>query len=388
MLRNIKLFYYLNFFTDFRFYYPVAILYYSQVTGSFALGMSIFSIATVSATIFELPTGIFSDFLGRKRTVILGSFTALTSVFFYALGGNFLFLAAGAIFEGLSRSFYSGNNSALLYDSLAQKNQLDKYEEISGKTSSMSQFSAGIAAILGGILGAYSFSLVFWLSAISQLICFGLSFLFIEPKKVSQESTNIFSHLKEAVMNFRRNNKLRLLSLSDILSFGIGEAQWVFRSAFVVLVWPAWALGIAQAMANIGATLGFFFAGSLIKRFGKFQLLIFASVYGRIAGFIALIFPNIFSPILQSSGSAFFGTNNVIIGSLMQKEFSGQQRATMGSLNSFAGSLLFAVFALILGWIADKTGVIYALIIVNTLLIPITFIYYKISKNYSGEAAD
>lgn len=381
MSRNIRLFYYFNFFTDFRFYYPIAILYFSQVTGSFALGMSIFSIATVSATVFEIPTGIFSDFLGRKRTIMLGSFTALASVFFYALGGEFLFLAVGAIFEGVARSFYSGNNSALLYDSLVNQGKVDQYEEISGKTSSMYQLSGGIAAILGGFLGAYSFSLVFWLSTISQLICFGLSFLFIEPKKVSQESTNIFSHLKEAVLNFKRSYKLRLLSLSDILSYGLGEAQWLFRTAFVALVWPTWALGIAQALANIGATLGFFFAGSFIKKFGRFPLLIFASVYGRIVAYIALIFPNVLSPVLLASGSTFFGTNNVIIGSLMQKEFSAHQRATMGSLNSFAGSLVFAVFAIILGWIGDKVGPIYALIIANTLLLPITYIYYRISRN-------
>lgn len=65
MIKNIKFLTWFNFFTDFKLYSPVAILYFAQVTGSFALGMSIFSIAYVSAAFFEIPTGIYSDLIGR-----------------------------------------------------------------------------------------------------------------------------------------------------------------------------------------------------------------------------------------------------------------------------------------------------------------------------------
>ena len=67
MNRNIKLLTWFNFFTDFKLYAPVAIIYFSQVSGSFALGMAVFSIATVSSAFFEIPTGIFSDMIGRKK---------------------------------------------------------------------------------------------------------------------------------------------------------------------------------------------------------------------------------------------------------------------------------------------------------------------------------
>jgi len=56
MHRNIKVLTWFNFFTDFKLYAPIAILYFAQVSGSFALGMSIFAISTVSAAIFEIPT--------------------------------------------------------------------------------------------------------------------------------------------------------------------------------------------------------------------------------------------------------------------------------------------------------------------------------------------
>jgi MFS family permease len=103
--RNIRILKWFNFFIDFRLYAPIAILYFSKVTGSFALGMSIFSITMIASALFELPTGIFSDKIGRRKTVILGATAAVLFSIFYAIGGSFWMIAIGAVFEGLSRSF-------------------------------------------------------------------------------------------------------------------------------------------------------------------------------------------------------------------------------------------------------------------------------------------
>src|SRR4030067_3210164 len=130
--KNIKLLTWFNFFTDFKLYAPIAIIYFAKVSGSFALGMSIFSIAMVSSALFEIPTGIFSDRIGRRRTVILGALAAVLYSGFYAIGISFWFLAAGAVFEGLSRAFYSRNNDALLYDSLKESGNEQHYDEYLG----------------------------------------------------------------------------------------------------------------------------------------------------------------------------------------------------------------------------------------------------------------
>jgi hypothetical protein len=65
----------------------------------------------------------------------------------------------------------------------------------------------------------------------------------------------------------------------------------------------------------------------------------------------------------MNTGSLFFGVNMVAKGGLMQREFSDEQRATMGSLESFFGSLSFAVFAFLLGALAERIGATSALII-------------------------
>lgn len=378
--RNIKLLTWFNFFTDFRLYYPIAILYFAQVTGSFALGMGVFGVIQLAQSVFEVPTGIFSDYIGRRKTAIIGAVFATLAVISYGFGITWaLFL--GAIFEGLQRSFYSGNNDALLHDSLKESGKEDEYHHYYGKLSAMFQISAGIAALMGGVIGFYSFSLVFWISVIPQVICIFLAFQLVEPKTIGRQTGNVYAHLSESIKLFIQNPKLRLLSFSDIYGYGLGESGWQFRSAFINMVWPVWAVGIPQMLSNIGATVGFLSAGRIIKRFGEKKVLLFGEIYAKIISLISLIFVSGFSPLLMVSTSLNFGTGSTASKTLMQKEFTDHQRSTMASLNSLAGSLFFAFVAYLIGFIADKFNPAQALLVLTILSIPNVWVYWKLFKH-------
>jgi MFS family permease len=164
-----------------------------------------------------------------------------------------------------------------------------------------------------------------------------------------------------------------VLSAASVLSFAIGESAWLFRSAFVEKLWPVWGLGLAQLIANAGAAVGFYFAGRIIRRFGEFRLLIGGMSVSECINLFALAVPTVLSPALMAFNSIFFGVNTVATGGLIQREFSDEQRATMGSLNSFAGSMAFAAFSFLLGGLADRVGPILALVAATLLMIvPIT----------------
>jgi MFS family permease len=167
------------------------------------------------------------------------------------------------------------------------------------------------------------------------------------------------------------------LSAASILSFAIGESAWLFRSAFVERLWPVWGLGLAQLIANAGAAVGFYFAGRIIRRFGEFRLLIGGMSISEGINLFALAVPTVLSPALMALNSIFFGVNTVATGGLIQREFSDEQRATMGSLNSFAGSMTFAVFSFSLGALADRVGPILALVVATLLTIVPMTLYWR-----------
>jgi MFS family permease len=385
MHNNIRILTWFNFFTDFKLYAPIAILYFTQVSGSFALGMSIFSVAMISSALFEIPTGVFSDRIGRKKTIILGALASTICVVLYAIGSNYWFLFIGAVLEGLSRSFYSGNNDALLHDVLAEQNQENNYDIILGKTSSMFQFALAISGLLGALIAPWSLALIVWISVVPQSICLLLATRIKEPRKSSTKSGNVYTHLKEAYKNFVSNKKLRLLSLSSILGFGYGEAGYQFQAAFYSSIWPVWAVALAKTTSHILAAISFRLSGKVIRKFGAYKLLLIDNIYIRIVNITSTLFPTIFSPLLMSSTSALFGIVVVAKNSLMQKEFTNEQRATMGSLNSFAASIFYGIVAVLLGFVADLLNPAKALLILQFFQLLNFAIYWRLFKRYSKD---
>ena len=304
-LKNVRLLSVFNFLIGFSLFGPLAIIYFSQVSGSFTLGASIFGIIMLSSAIFEIPTGVWSDKIGRKNTVVLGTCARIGAYVLYALGLSYWWLVAGAIMEGLSRALYSGNNDALLYDSLADANKLDDYSELKGKVSSTEQFAMGISAVLSGLIVIFSYSFLLWFSVVIQICMLFVSYLLVEPQHRSQKETNVFAHVKEALVLFISNKKLRLLSLASILSYSISELKWEFNSAFVATVWPTWAIGISRTIPSIGASASFYLSGKLIRKFTALKILLFDGLYGKTVNLLALIFPTILSPVIMSTSALY-----------------------------------------------------------------------------------
>ncbi|MBI2465203.1 MFS transporter [Candidatus Shapirobacteria bacterium] len=382
--RNIRLLTWQGFFIGFSLWSPIAAIYFSQVSGSFAWGLSIFSVANISGAIFEIPTGVFSDFsdkIGRKYTTMLGGLAYTLSGVAYAIGLNFWWLVLGAILGGLGRSFYSGNNDAYLYDSLNKSDKKEELAKFMGKIGSAEQWALGAAAILGGMLAAISFKLVMWLSVIPLLLCFVTSWWLIDIKnKKGEEGGNVYSHLSEAIKNFLGNKKLRLLSLSSIVGFGIGEAGFHFRSLFVLSLWPLWAIGVARMLSNIGAAIGFGWSGKIVEKFKAERVLMFEQISSKLIDLVALLWPTPLSPVLMSTTSIMYGPSTVAENSIFQNEFTDKQRATMGSLNSLGRSISLAIFIYGLGWVADKTDPRIALLCGWTLGLVSVWLTWKLMQ--------
>lgn len=380
MERNVKLLALFNFFTDFKFHSAILVLYFAKITGSYVLAMSLFSVTMVFSSLCEIPTGVFSDFIGRKKTVVLGALSATIAAIFYAIGIGYWFLFIGALCEGLSRSWYSGNNDALLHDSLRDVGKKHNYDHYLGRISAMFQLALAIGAVLGSIMAYTSFSLVMWLSVIPQIICFFLALLLREPIKSGIQSSNIFNHVSSSFRLLWKNKTLRLLSLMDILSFGIGESTFQFRAAFIATLWPVWAIGFAKMLSYIGGTVSYWFSGKIIRKFGGLKLLLWSKIYSKFINLFSLLYQSIFSPLLLSTTSIFFGVTNVAINSLMQKESTDAQRATVSSLNSLFGSIFFGIFATALGFAADKFNPAQALVIAEFCSLPIVLMAWKLTK--------
>lgn len=378
MHKNVRLLSWFNFLYGFRPYSVLAIIYFAQITQSYVLGISIFSITQIGQALFEIPTGIYSDRLGRRACLILGAIASALAVVCYAIGQFYAVLAVGAVLEGAGRAFFSGNNDAMLYETLPQtsaESAREGYHTALGKVRSMAELAGFISSILGGLIAFESFRLLLWVSTIPQFLMVIISFQFIEPRTHRESSQNILLHLREAITVYHHSPALRNLSLATVLGHGIGEAMWSFQSAFYNTVLPVWAVGIVISLNFLASVISFRMAGRILRRIKALSLLIFQEAFSRSLCIAALISPTALSPFVMAGALIFYGTGEVAKSTLLQAEFTDRQRATIASMNSLAGNCFFAVFAVFLGALADRFSVAPALLIGQICLIPVVFLF-------------
>jgi MFS family permease len=249
----------------------------------------------------------------------------------------------------------------------------------------MFQVGLGISAVIGSLIAAISYRAVMWVSVIPMTLALLVSLRFTEPRAHTTAAQNPYAHLRQAFKAIIHNPRLVKLSAASVLGWAIGESAWLFRSAFVVRLWPVWAIGIAQMIANAGAAAGFYFAGRIIKRFGEYRLLVSGMTLSEFVNLFSVLIPTAASPALMSLNSVFFGVNSVAINGLMQRKFTDEQRATMGSLNSFAGAIVMAIFSFLLGGLADQIGVVSALVCATLLFfVPISLYRWALRPSKTG----
>lgn len=380
---NIPLLKRIDFLTDFRPYSPIMVLYFAEVSGSYTLAALLFTVAAWSSTALEVPTGMLSDRIGRKGVVISAFVAAILGLSCDALANSFTLLSVGSVLMGLSFALNSGNTDALLYESIPEETREREYTGIYGKVSAMFQLGLGLSAILCAILVPFvSYRTIFAIGILPQIVGLLLSLRLEEPMiHTKRIQSNIFTDAKEAVGLFVSNVRLRLMNLRSIINFGIGEAVHDFQSAFVALFWPTWTIGIVSTISSGLAFLGTHEIWRWKKHASDSKILFESDIARRIIGLILTGFPSVLSPALLSLSSLFFGTSNVTLSSMMQREFSDHQRATMGSLNALAGKLFLGIMLLAIGWSADEYGLIRTLFACEILLVSIAVISYFIYRD-------
>jgi hypothetical protein len=251
----------------------------------------------------------------------------------------------------------------------------------------MTHLALCISAACGGILLYFSsYSLALRLSMLPKAFCVIAAFLLYEPSKTSRdEKINPLRHLGEMLGEIIRNKRLVKLIAADGLSGGASEAAYQFRVVFLNMVWPAWAIGFAGLLGDAGAALSFWISGRWIKSKGHKGVIILGKVYSIMINVLSFLMKNVWSPVLLTTTSLFYGVTSVAQEDLAQSLYCEKRRASMGSFKSLIESLLCSMFAVLIGLAADSFGVVAALVAFQAFGLISVFIYGSILKKDNRE---
>ena len=110
---------------------------------------------TAGMVIFEVPTGIVADTIGRRYSYLLGTVTLSAATLLYVLlwyvEAPFWQWAVVSILIGLGFTFFSGAVEAWLVDALTAAGYKDDMESVFGR----GQVVAGVAMLVGSVAGGF-----------------------------------------------------------------------------------------------------------------------------------------------------------------------------------------------------------------------------------------
>lgn len=362
--RTIALIPWYQFLNSLLFWQAVWFLYFqSNLSGAEAI--ILYSVYDISVTVLEVPSGYFSDRIGRRLTLLLSTLCSLLGCLVLATGGSFALFALGQALLGAGSAFKSGTDSSLLYETLEAAGRADEVEEQEVRAWRFSLAGFALSALLGGAMGMWSDSLPFYATALAFAIAALLVLMMHEPpRKATEALSGQLSTLKTALLH----PVLAWLFTLSVLMYGFSHLPFVFGQPFILTALESWGLA-ADAPLVSGAVTSAMMLISVLASLVALRL--------RRALGLPLLLLCAFGLQIALIGALAASTSTLVIGVLLlrivpdslanpfiiarsQPLLEDGTRATYLSLKSLGGKVLFAATLMLAATTASDAGLLPA----------------------------
>ena len=329
--------------------------------------MTIYAAKSISCTLLEIPFGIISDRIGRKNIMILGAITRLMCFVIWAMSYSFVPLLLGAIIGGASDALASGNNDALLYDSLCTTRQKKSYHKVYARITSYYQFALFMGSMIGAVVAFYSLRWAVALSIVPLAIALGISLLVMEPRCKTASQTKFIRQFVDSIKILWKNRRLRYVTAGNGLNYGLNESAYNFNSVFIQQFVPIWALGIFKSLGHLLNSFGAHLSNRIACKIGIGRTAGYGLVADNFMNIVSVLCNSILTPIVRLASPLAEGIHSPAINTIVQDEIPNRIRATTLSIASIFASLCYSGVAIFIGYLADITSPYWALLAAYTM---------------------
>ncbi len=225
---------------------------------------------TAGQVVFEVPTGVVADTLGRRTSYLLSVAIILISTLLYGYvgfvhGGILLFMLSSVLL-GLGFTFYTGAVDAWMIDALKSIDYKGKIEIIFARAGVVFGISMLLGTVAGGLLGQYQLVLPYIARAVLLIPAFLLGLFFMKdigftPKKfqISQFGAETARIARVGTQYGLQNKTARYLmfaTFAQSLFFIYGFYSW--QKYFLDLLNQnlVWVSGVIAALIGLSQILG------------------------------------------------------------------------------------------------------------------------------------
>lgn len=160
---NLRIFVWYRAFFNARFYYPVFAVFFTDLGLSMAQFLWLNVIWAVTIVLFEVPSGVLADLLGRKKLVVFSALSMAVEMLLLIVApqhggwGLFAICAVNRVLSGLAEAAASGADEALAYDSLkhiaeTEEGLEDRWDDTLVSAMRWRSLAGVLAMLVGGFV--------------------------------------------------------------------------------------------------------------------------------------------------------------------------------------------------------------------------------------------
>lgn len=389
-----------GFLKNLRFFEPYLLYYLTVLSGLSLLEVGIlYSIREIIIYLFEIPSGVIADHFGKKTELVFCFLFYISSfIIFYFANSYFIFIIAMVLF-GFGEAFRSGTHKAMIMQYL-DENEMDvPKSQIYGRTRSMSLLGSMTMSVISIIFIIWlpEVRMLFLLSIIPYLI--DLLLILSYPSYMNERKTKEFK-----LKPFIKENYLSIkYAFTDKKVLGLLFESSTYQAAFksikdyiqpiiitltsAIIIFSNYSqddnlkiyIGVIYAIIYFVSSFASRNAHKFVKKGQNRSMInrmwLFTAIVMILLSFFLDNLLVIFICFL-----AFYIILNIrrpLMVELVGDATDKNKRASVLSVESQLTSLLVAIFAPILGFIADNSmkllfifvGGIMGLMYLGTLLL-------------------
>ena len=228
---------------------------------------SAFSVGTL---LFEIPTGVVADTVGRRVSFLLSlavlSSTTLLYVWLSSLGAGVMAFSVVSVLMGLGFTFYSGAMEAWLVDGATSLGFEGGFDQVFSRSQIVSGAAMLVGTVGGGLIGQIDLALPYVLRAVLLVVLFALAYNGMRDVGFESKSVSLREIPAEAMRVARDgvrfgwgHRSLRLVMVAAALQSGFLFWGWyAWQPYFLELLNrdAVWVAGVVAALLSVSMMVG------------------------------------------------------------------------------------------------------------------------------------
>lgn len=387
---------------DLLSFYSVEFLFYTITKGiSASQVLMLTSIYIISKIIFQIPSVAVSDYIGKRKSMILGNSSLIVYMLILIFAPNFEWIAIANIFCAFGYDLKTISEGNLLYDSVSTKGGDGIYTKIDSKGASAYYILDTVLAIMAGYFFVINNYIPMYISlffiVVSTILSFKFKDIYKGKDKKNKESFSEFlkGYSTDIVNSFKfikQSNRMRAYVIFAAVFYGIIKIMGTYKSDLLIDVGVTEEqFSMIYAILALIAAVSVSFSKKVQRQF-KNKTLTFLSLSYIISiifiGAITLSLSNnlalplvlIFYTVIRVCDSQWYVTQYTYL-----KNFTtASSRTKISFTYELIVGMVASVMSLIGAAILDITNIRYAVIFIGLLFLAVMVVILDYMRTRIG----